>query len=234
MRIITIEVGRAGLLIPPEEILPLRGVHPPDLCNEIAQRYSFVYPPDFSQPITTFQEKGMEFAMGKFHFNGEDHNIERLAILAVGLIVSASSTDVAQEFLKDLLIWGAETHEFRVSPDMFNRTLYLSQIIVEFDESIDNLIRNFEAFTKSYEEMFNLTYKSNMSMHCHSVTVNFDRTTVGGDVSKVGAFAIERRVDEPYELNKFFCQAPLRTEDHIRLIEKIEHLLTGDLGWADA
>jgi hypothetical protein len=35
-------------------------------------------------------------------------------------------------------------------------------------------------------------------------------------------FAIERRAEEPMGRNRFFCLAPLRTSDHIALLEKIE------------
>ena len=38
-------------------------------------------------------------------------------------------------------------------------------------------------------------------------------------------FAIERRVGSKYEENKYFSQAPLRTQDHRAILEQIEQLL---------
>jgi hypothetical protein len=167
----------------------------------------------------------MEFTLGKFHYNGEDHNIERFFIVPEGVIAVAPSTDTAQAFIEDLLTWGAEKHKFRVSPDIFKRLIYLSQIVVGFNNSIDSLLAHFETITGSFAQMFRLTYNADLPMRCYSLAINYDRTKTNGDLDKIATFAIERRTNEPYESNRFFCQAPLRTDDHIKLLENIESLL---------
>jgi hypothetical protein len=35
-------------------------------------------------------------------------------------------------------------------------------------------------------------------------------------------FLIERRVGSPYEANRYFCSAPMHTNDHTRVLEEIE------------
>jgi hypothetical protein len=38
-------------------------------------------------------------------------------------------------------------------------------------------------------------------------------------------FAIERRGDEPYSENRYFCSAPVSTPKHIRILEMLEREL---------
>jgi hypothetical protein len=40
-------------------------------------------------------------------------------------------------------------------------------------------------------------------------------------IGRVG-FRIERRLDEPYERNRFLCNAATKTPEHIRILEVIE------------
>jgi uncharacterized protein YggT (Ycf19 family) len=38
-------------------------------------------------------------------------------------------------------------------------------------------------------------------------------------------FLLERRAGEPYAMNRYFSLAPMRTRDHVELMEKIEQML---------
>ncbi len=225
MKLVAIETGRAGTLVPIGEALPLTGVYLPDLCASIAERYSFVSSP-IQAPLNELQNKGAEFQLGKLQVGGEEHNIQKFIIVGEGFVASAWSTKVAIKFLEDFLTWASDNHSFRITPDTFGRYFFLSQVIVEFEEPVDKIIRNFEALSNSVRETFRATYEVDNQFQFSSLSIDYDRTLVSDSkLNLLSQFNIERQIDQSFASNRFFCQAPLRTEDHIRLLEELEKRL---------
>ena len=56
-------------------------------------------------------------------------------------------------------------------------------------------------------------------------TLHLAQDPLKQSVPKPGVFGIERRRDVPYAENRFFAQAPLRTEDHKVLLTTLEGVL---------
>jgi hypothetical protein len=227
MRVVSIGTARVGFLKPIDEILPLESAYPPQVAKSVAERYSFQNPPDFAQPWSAFREKGMEFLMGRFEFQGSTRHIENLRVLGDGLIVTAPGTDVGEAFIADLLAWGAETQGFRVHDDINDRLAFLSQLIVEFDASLDRAISAFAALSGACADLFKATYGLEVDLRAYGFSLNYDRTGISGRLSNLSLFGFERRAGEPYNTNRLFCQAPLRTKDHIKLLEIVESTLAG-------
>ncbi len=45
-------------------------------------------------------------------------------------------------------------------------------------------------------------------------------------------FIIERRVQEPFESNRFYCSAPMkRLRDHVKVLQQIEKIAKGEASW---
>lgn len=227
MKVLSVETARVGLLKTLAEILPLDGVYPPDLTAAVAERYSFVYPPDFSQPWSSFQEKGIEFTMGRLDIGGGRHPIEKLLVARDGLFVTASNTRFGEAVLTDLLAWDSETYGFRI-PDKANSLYaFVSQLVVEFNVSLDPAISAFATLSEACADSFKQTYGVDVILGTHGFSLNYDRSAMAGGLSLLAGFGIERRIGEPYHTSKFFCQAPLRTDDHVKLLELIESTVAG-------
>lgn len=226
MKVIAIETGRAGIIIPAEEVFPLTGIYLPELSGSITERYTFVSSPNFSLPLAELRDQGLEFRVGKRRTNDKEHSIQSFIIVDGGFVASAYSTEVARAFLEDFFSWASKSHGFRTTSSTFSRYFFLSQIIVEFEESIDKVIRGFEMLAASMGNLFEATYGADHTFVLSALAFDYDRTEVAdSNLNQLAAFRLERRVDTPYSLNRFFCTAPLRTEDHIRFLEELESKL---------
>jgi hypothetical protein len=244
VKLVAIETGRAGIIVPIEEVLPLTGIYLPDLSASIAERYSFVSSPILA-PLSELQNKGAEFQLGKFQAAREnelyplasarlgklgaddgEHNIQSLRIVSEGIIASAWSTEAARRFLEDFFAWASDKHGLRTESEAFSRYFFLSQLIIEFEEPVDKIIRNFEALSSSVGKTFRETYGADNQFQFSSLSIDYDRTILSdSNLNQLSQFMVARQIDKPFSSNRFFCQAPLRTEDHIRLLEELENRL---------
>ncbi len=227
MKLVAIETGRAGIIVPIGEVLPLTGLYLPDLCASIAEKYSFASSPGLT-PLNELQNKGAEFQLGKLQLGDEEHNIQKFIVVAEGFVASAWSTEVARKLPEDFLAWASDNHGFRIDPSTFNRYFFLSQVIVEFEAPVANIVRNFEALSGSVRKTFQSTYGVDNQFQFSSLSIDYDRTVVSDSkLNQLSQFTLERQIDKPFSSNRFFCQAPLRTDDHIRLLEELEKRLKG-------
>ncbi|MEK6287947.1 MAG: hypothetical protein AABO57_19680 [Acidobacteriota bacterium] len=227
MRIISIDSARAGLVIPFAEILPLTGVDPRDICDAIAERYSFADEPDFSEGLQSTRENGLVFEVGKLK-SGSHGAIDKLVITGEMVVGWATPTDVAKEFMQDLLNWGASSQGWRVTPTLFESLVFLSQITVEFDAPMGKLIRKLEALSGMFQNVFNRSYNSNQQIDFAGLFFNYDRTYLTAPLNQLSSFGIDRKLGAAFDTNRFFCTAPVQTQDHIKLLEEIELMAAAD------
>lgn len=224
---LSIEMARVGAIVRIDEVFPLAGVYPPTFTKAVADRYSFVYPPDWSVPISEMQAKGMEFRVGKFRAaDGKEQVIQNLNIIALGVVASAYSTDIAEEFLRDLFSWADKEYQCRfLSSEL--RFFFLSQLIVEFDKPLNSLVRSFELLSAAIGGAIESTYGTGYRVEVSSIGFDYDRTSAVEDMKQLSPFVVERQVGKQFSSNSFFCQAPLGTQDHVSLLEQLESQLTG-------
>jgi hypothetical protein len=69
------------------------------------------------------------------------------------------------------------------------------------------------------------TYRLNTVVELQGVRFDYGRLTVPNLYNLV-QFTIERKAGHKYEDGVFWCQAPLRTTDHIQLLKTVETLLS--------
>ncbi|WP_176342372.1 hypothetical protein, partial [Oceanibaculum nanhaiense] len=97
-------------------------------------------------------------------------------------------------------------------------------IVVEFEKNIENLFVNFSTISGIVGESMKYTPHKNEN-------IGFIRFAIGADNTKIAGlnpvpFTIERRVGSPFEHNRFFCEAPLPTDKHVKALEAIETRLS--------
>ena len=136
-------------------------------------------------------------------------------------MANASTTEGAEIFLKDLTSWGKEAFGFReLRSD--TRALYLSQVIIDFNSSPNALLSSFTLLSEALGELRQGTYGLEAQMQFSGVGLNYDRTATSIYWQNLVNFSVERRVNQPFSRNRFFSEAPLNTEDHLRFLQLID------------
>jgi hypothetical protein len=227
MKEIAYEVGRIALLVPPEQVTPLRGFYAPEAFAAIAKRYGFQSTPDLSVPAERLQKEGLRFRLGKVpgkEANRPTASINDFVIFQDGFVVDGYVTDDAEMFIADLMKWGKESlgiRDFSHPP----RQGYLSQVTVQFEPSVNKLIKQFDDIATLLTSLLMKTYRLNTVVELQGVRFDYDKLTAPNLYNLV-QFTIERKAGHKYEDGLFWCQAPLRTTDHIQLLKTIETLLS--------
>jgi hypothetical protein len=222
MRLIGTENGRVILLFPIEEMRPLRGLVLADSVGLLTDRYQFAYPPDLSR-WENVQNNPLLFRSGKLEKNGCTLAIGELGVYSDGISVNASSTEVAEEVLTDLLDWSKSALGMRELQRPARKT-YHSTVVVEFDHDVGALFFRYARICSFLSDSLKATYNTDNQIMLNRLAFSQDPTKTPPS-SLAGEFVIERRVNYPYEVNRFFCSAPLPTDEHVRLLQQIETVM---------
>lgn len=220
MKLIGTELGRVVALMKPEEWRP-RTLSTAEATNQVKERYKFVVSPNLS--LEEIQKGGLKFASGEFKSKGKVAPIQDLSFYADGIVVTALTTDDAEACLKDLFGWA---HAVAGIADLSNvgRRVFVSNVIVEFDKSVNKLIAQFQEYSRILNKRMQATYKSDLPMELRTLAFHYDQLALPPWINTT-YFSLERRVGHKYEENRFFCEAPFRTIDHLQALESLESLL---------
>ncbi|MEX5218991.1 MAG: hypothetical protein AB7G68_12735 [Nitrospiraceae bacterium] len=224
MKLIAPELGRVVVLFPGEDIRPLHGLHPPDVFTKIRARYGFQYTPDMTQSWEQVQKDGFKFQLGKFPFGDTSAPIREFAIYNDGVVATALSTEIAEAFLQDAFSWAKESLKLS-ELSRPARTIYVSNVIVELEGSIDDAIIGLEAVSQQLNDMLKSYYGVEAPVHLTSLTFQYDLMRVPQWQNMV-PFSITRRVGHPFEHKRYFSEAPLKSLDHIEFLKTFENKST--------
>jgi hypothetical protein len=221
LKLIATDTGRVLQLIVMEEIRPSSGIYMPYLFDKLVERYAFVVRP---QNIPDAIASGAKFQHGRLQTHNRMVLVSEIGIYNDGIIVDSLNTDDAEFIIQDLLEWARTTFAFRpiltVIPPRFT-----SSVTVEFDQSIEPQLRGLSAVADHMAAAFKQSYDDDINVSLLRIALNADPLTV--PPLRNTQFLIERRLQRPYSENRYHCTAPLRTEDHIALLENIERTLLG-------
>lgn len=161
-------------------------------------------------------DKGVRFESGK----AGDVTIDSLVIYDGALLVDTlSSTTDSRRILLEILEWGRDALGLTYTPGMIRKWGYISQVVFSTDfpllasmsSSIEKLAQKTSHVT---EELWGgLKYQPmNLSIgHDPSVRKN-----------GIASFFIQHRVNTAISENKYFSEAPLPTDLHIKFLEEFE------------
>jgi hypothetical protein len=223
MRIIAFETCRVTELFPFEEVIPLGGVSDLDIAEKIKAKYSFVKGPELT--TDEIAKSGYKFETGKFLFESTTTRITDFAVYRDGIVINAAKTDVAEAFLEDVTEFMKKEFSFRdfMTPP---RRYFQSQLVVEFDRSPEKLIKSLYTIASAISEPLTEIYGSEIPMKFARLDFDADKTELSlRSPAAVHRFIMERRINMPFEKERFFCSAPMRTNTHIATLEKIEAVM---------
>jgi hypothetical protein len=223
MKLINTEQARVVRLVPLEDIRPQGGTHITTALRKVTERYEFVYSPDLRRPWEDIEKEGFKFRVGKMIHGNNEVSVGEFALYSDGLVVTTFTTDEGELFLTDLTAWAKKELGFRDLNPARVRTLYLSNVIVEFESSPNSLVNKFSLLSETLTTVLQKTYGIETPVQLSQFGMNIDRTS--SVVPNIGHFSLERRVNQPYSTNRFFSSAPLKTKDHLAFLETMESTL---------
>jgi hypothetical protein len=217
MEVMAVKVARVIVHVPTDELNPQGRAVLPELTAALVARYSFVkYPVKFEDYD---EQKGVSYELGKWN----DVAIHRLAIYGTGLLCdTSSSTNDSEAILRDALIWASETFGLVYRPDMFNRKVYLSELIVKEDRPLSALNPKLNGMTAKLSTRISEIIGQPTTFEVVSLGMNqdqfFSKNTLAG-------FRIERLTDIPFSENRYYTAASLPTDEHIELLTEFAEAL---------
>lgn len=223
MKIVAYDAGRATLLLPLEEVLPLDGYDSREVLDNITDRYNFSTGPDYSMPREKLQKAGFNFELGTFIFNGKAIEIGRLSVFSDGVVAVSAKTDYAEALIDDLMAWLQADMGFR-SPLRPTRKLFLSNVVFDLEIGVEGLIKKHSEMANLLGKVASKYFPNAPVPRLSRIDIDFDPEDHQSSIQMPG-LVIERRGGVPFEQERYFSSAPLRTHEHEAVLESIEKLM---------
>ncbi len=195
----------------------------PDLVPKIRDRYGFVVVPEIMDLITSSDPSGgakpAEFKHGKLELPGRmPVVIQQLAVFSDGIAVdTTTSTDDSDLIVNDLATWAMS--EIPQATSMGPR-YYISQIEVKSKTSFAHYRAVFQPIGDKLRALLKGYGMETPHFEMSAANLHFDQ--LGKPVPQPGIFYVDRSKAFPYSEDIWLSQAPLKTYDHLRLLEQMD------------
>ncbi|HEY6845184.1 MAG TPA: hypothetical protein VI320_03110 [Terracidiphilus sp.] len=221
MQLSAVLLARAIALFETFDLNPQGKIFFPNLVPLLVERFSFQEYPQ--KPEQFDASKGITFKSG--YFDGQA--IEEFVVYNDGLKLDlGSSTEQAREMLMNTLEWLKDEVGINYSKTMIRRWGILSQLTFRSDMQMDLIHPAFAAVASEVSTEVNARAGLNLEYRASGLSFNFERPN--GDIP-IAAFLIERRGKALFSEDKYYSQAPLDTQSHIRVIEEFEESIRKSL-----
>ena len=186
-----------------------------ELIEWLKAYYKFSKAP--SSPDDIDPTKALAFLDGSFAANASRPIAVDLRMYTDGFVADTrSSTDLSDNFLDDLLQRAAKQFELGYKPTTIRKKMYLSELSLHCDKSLEDVCPKLKAFADK------VTTALNRSTKFSSVGWWTDPEMQ----STLGQFRFERKYGAAFSDQRYYSVAPLRTADHLKLLEELEEILS--------
>jgi hypothetical protein len=214
MKLSAVILARVLAYIETFDLSPEGRIFWPDIVPELVRRYGFQ---KFPKTLEDFDEsKGVEFLEGKI----EGKVIQKLAIFNTLLVVETrSSTADSKRILEHALAWGAEKLGLNYAPGMIKRFAYVSNLTFYSDVpilSVNPAVINLAAKTSNAVSEI---WQEPVQYEALNITIGHDPLARKYGIA---SFSITRRAEARFSENKYFSEAPLPTDVHLKMLEEYE------------
>jgi len=197
-----------------QTIDPLGRTSVPEMLSNLTGRFSFSKAPQGLAEMDI--QKGIELGAGKL----DDINIDRMALHSNGIIIDTrSGTDDAEKVLSELLKFTKEAFGAMINPTRKN---FVSQIVFRSDLKLTLLNPVLEPITAQLSEFVSGELKQPVVYEPIGLVIGPDSSQT--HLQPVN-FSIERRAERPFFENTYFSSAPLRTAEHLKLVNEFEEAM---------
>jgi hypothetical protein len=215
MRLAGISKARALAIIELDELSLGGKVRFLDCVAPIIERYNFATFPQKPEDFD-LEDKGVKFMSGKMG----DLAIDSLVIYNGALYVDTfASTAESQRILEGMLEWGVEQFGLTYTRGMIKKWGYISDIVFYTDFPL--LAHISSPVQKLSEKISGVTERLWNGLKYEPINLS-----IGHDPSarknSIASFFIQHRINSSFADNKYFSEAPLPTDLHIKFIEEFE------------
>jgi hypothetical protein len=225
MKVINSLQGTVALHVSADDVTPRCGLLIRDLIELVGEAYQFSVKPQLLPGVPPAFLQQLIFQSGALIKDDGKLAIIQLAVLPNGNMVTATTTDIADLVMDDCIARLDSEMGYRFASAKKRRT-YLSNIAVQFEVDADEKI---EAIGKIENLLTKLILRPTMPFKFKRLAFGYGDVAQPGMISleavETSDFLIERRSSEPYTENRYFSAAPVRTSEHIELLEAIEQAL---------
>lgn len=197
----------------PEPVADKRSPIP--MIRGLQDLYGFVQVPT---TIADFDfTKGVSFYQG--YFKGAV--IDKFQIYENGVLCEAKADNsVCEEFLDEVLEWARSQHNIPVAQT--DAKAFISQLEVISPIDLDKHLARFRSVGALIFEAVKSYGQSVAPYHMSGIKLHYD--TFSTSIPRPPEFTFERRAGQAYSTNAFFTTAPLKTKDHMHVLEHLELL----------
>jgi hypothetical protein len=222
MKLIVPLHGTVGVRVSADDVVPRQGAVMRDVVESVSASYQFAVKPIIPPGVAPFSIPNFVFQSGVLISGDDKWPIIQLAMIPNGDVVTAATTEIADMIVNDFMARMDATFGYRFGASDKIR-VYQSNIVVDFEEQFDEKIA-------AFQKIKNILNGASI----RSAPFEVKRLSFGfGDVPQLQSistteeiensdFLIERRSGEPYSRNRYFCSAPMKTSDHVKLLQEIE------------
>lgn len=230
MDLVSIVLGQAVRLLRARN--PIGGTYLPDVVTAFRERYGFIEAPSTVAEYQADATKGVTFKHGKFRVGtrqtaqgriSEEIVIDSLHIFNDGLIANTKSfVEDADLFLDDVIKWSIKSFGYSILEDPPIRHAYTSQVEVSFPKSLVSLFDELKGLNDQITTALAMYGNAPPSYSISGFSLHCDTTKLLPPIPT--AFTFERRAQHPFTSNLYFSTAPLKTTDHIKVLEELEKI----------
>lgn len=218
MKVLYMENAKATWLFDLRVINP-HGISIRHLLSGVAERYRFAKVPN--NPLDV-KDGGVSFVEGIFRTSSEIDVGVSLTAYADGLVAdSFSNTNYTTEFLRDLAQFAEELgYKFPTESEIGKS--YTSTLGVSCELSLPK-------FTPTLNEIALFLEQNTITMDGKPRRYEFGGIEIytedAGQNKAPSPFKFERKWGVPWTTNRYISQAPLETDKHVALLERLEEIL---------
>jgi len=145
--------------------------------------------------------------------------IEQLIIYTYGIVLDTRvSTQESKRLLEEAFQWGSRELGLVYNPSMVKRWQYTSQVTFRTNTRL-GAHSAFQKLADKVTKAVTETMGENLDYELANASIDYDQLT---RKHPLGRFSIQRRDNTPFSENKYYSDAPLPTDVHIRLLEEFE------------
>ena len=162
------------------------------------------------------EAKGIEFLEGK----SGNKVIQKFVIWNTLLVLETrSSTADSKKILEEMLVWGTEKFALNYKPGMIKRFAYVSDLTFHSDAPLLNVGSPVTKLAGRASEAVSEVWQEPIQYEPMILHIGHDPLTRKYGIAN---FTIQRRAESRFSENKYFSEAPLPTDVHLKLLEQYE------------
>ncbi|MFZ5448524.1 MAG: hypothetical protein ACOZFS_07820 [Thermodesulfobacteriota bacterium] len=221
MKLLSVLRARSIWMIYLSELNP-RGLYDYSVVRPMIEKYKFLKVPTKIEEFDL--SRGCEFKNGSFQKNPQLEIGVDITLYNDGLVVDTrSSTADSDGFLEEFLSWLST--DFGVVPyqNVLRRKFYLSELSVQTDKPLNALNPKLQGFAERINSLISGFSDRPIAFETSGVRFWTDPTVM---TNPPGHFLFERLEKVPFNENRYYSAAPLQTEDHLKMLEELEQILS--------